>query len=61
MTSNPVTLFLSVDRPSVSKQLDRLKKKIAEASELSGVALDEQTHDDFNNIIFTGSAFLKLF
>ena len=30
----------------VSKQLDRLKKKIAEASEVSGVTLDEQTHED---------------
>ena len=45
----------------VSKQLDRLKKKIAEASELSGVALDEQSHDDFKNIMTssTGSAFFE--
>ena len=33
----------------VSKQLDRLKRKIAKASESTGVTLDEQTHD-FKNI-----------
>ena len=45
----------------VSKQLDRLKKKIAEASESSGVELDEQTHDDFKNMITSsnGSAFFE--
>ena len=45
----------------VSEQLDRLKNKIVEASELSGVALDEQTHDDFKNIMTssTGSAFFE--
>lgn len=36
---------------SVSKQLDRLKKKIAEASEVSGVTLDEQTHEDFKKMM----------
>ena len=45
----------------VSKQLDRLKKKIAEASESSGVELDEHTHDDFKNMITSsnGSAFFE--
>ena len=45
----------------VSKQLDRLKRKIAEASESTGVTLDEKTHDDFKNMITSSdsSAFFE--
>jgi hypothetical protein len=35
---------------AVSKQLDRLKKKIADASEVSGVSLDEQSHEDLKEL-----------
>ena len=45
----------------VSKQLDSLKKKIAEVSESSGIELDEQTRNDFMNMITSsnGSAFFE--
>ena len=45
----------------VSKQLERLKKKIAEVSESSGITLDEQTHDDFKKMMTSsdGSAFFE--
>ena len=35
----------------ISKQLDRLKKKIEEVTEVSGVVLDEQSHQDFKQLV----------
>ena len=35
---------------NLSKQLDRLKKKIAEASKVGGVSLDEQSHNDLKEL-----------
>ena len=39
----------------VSKQNDRLKKKIAAASEAVGLSLDEEVHDDLKEIVTSKS------
>lgn len=35
----------------MTKQLDRLKKKIEEVTETNGVSLDEQSHEDFKRLV----------
>ena len=35
----------------MTKQLDRLKKKIEEVTETNGVSLDEQSHEDFRQLV----------
>ncbi len=43
----------------VSKQCERLKKKIADVLEAVGVSLDEETHKDMEIISSEGMRFLE--
>ncbi len=43
----------------VSKQCDRLKKKIAAAAEVVGVSLDEEAHEDMKAITSESAKFLE--